>query len=47
MKETGRGGGDVTLPVTASVYKRPQTAAAPTLSSPYSGRKSVNKDVGQ
>lgn len=33
-----------TLLVTASVYKRPQTAAAPTLSSPCLRHKSVNKE---
>lgn len=35
----------IILLVTASAYKRPQTAAAPTLSSPCSRHKSVNEEM--
>lgn len=37
------GGQSIILLVTASVYKRPQTAAAPTLSSPCSKHRSANE----
>lgn len=45
--KAGAGWTLITLLVPASVYRRPQTAAAPTLSSPCSEHKSTNAEETQ